>query len=157
MTELPRVDVLMVYQGAPGDLIKAAVDNGANVLTLGATLLSTDELVERFDIARVQKNPARFDEQKLRWMNGRYVRELAVDALTERLESLTGRSGLRGAVEIVAARTDRERRVAEDAYNEQDPARVAGQLRSAAAALADEETVKGYLGVGVSASTKGQS
>ena len=27
--ELPRVDVIMVYQGASGDLIKAAVDNGA--------------------------------------------------------------------------------------------------------------------------------
>ncbi len=32
---------------------------------------------------------------------------------------------------------DRVRRVVEDAYNEQDPARVAGELRSAAAALAD--------------------
>jgi glutamyl-tRNA synthetase len=41
-----------------------------------------------------------FDEQKLRWMNGRYLRELDVDDLTTRLESLTGRSGLRGAVEI---------------------------------------------------------
>jgi glutamyl/glutaminyl-tRNA synthetase len=33
-------------------------------------------------------------------MNGRYVRELDVDDLTGRLEALTGRSGLRGAVEI---------------------------------------------------------
>ena len=29
LKELPRVDVVMVYQGAPGDLIKAAVDAGA--------------------------------------------------------------------------------------------------------------------------------
>ena len=29
VTELPRVDVIMVYQGASGDLIKAAVDHGA--------------------------------------------------------------------------------------------------------------------------------
>ncbi|MGH9219877.1 MAG: asparaginase [Vicinamibacterales bacterium] len=29
ITELPRVDVIMVYQDAPGDLIKAAVDQGA--------------------------------------------------------------------------------------------------------------------------------
>jgi glutamyl-tRNA synthetase len=56
--------------------------------------------VEQFDIARVQKNPARFDEQKLRWLNGRYVRELPVDALTERLERFTGRDGLRDAVAI---------------------------------------------------------
>ncbi len=29
VAELPRVDVFLVYQGAPGDLIRAAVDNGA--------------------------------------------------------------------------------------------------------------------------------
>jgi L-asparaginase len=32
--ELPRVDVVMVYQGAPGDLIKAAVDAGAKGLVI---------------------------------------------------------------------------------------------------------------------------
>jgi L-asparaginase len=35
--ELPRVDVILTYQGAPGDLIKAAVDNGAKgVVIAGA-------------------------------------------------------------------------------------------------------------------------
>ena len=34
VTELPRVDVIMVYQGAPADLIKAAVDNGAKGIVL---------------------------------------------------------------------------------------------------------------------------
>jgi L-asparaginase len=34
---LPRVDVILTYQGAPGDLIKAAVDNGAKgVVVAGA-------------------------------------------------------------------------------------------------------------------------
>ena len=41
------------------------------------TFMTTDELVERFALERVSKNPAVFDEQKLRWMNGRYLRELA--------------------------------------------------------------------------------
>jgi glutamyl-tRNA synthetase len=41
-----------------------------------------------------------FDEQKLRWMNGRYLRELAVPDLTARLEALTGRTGLEGAAAI---------------------------------------------------------
>jgi L-asparaginase/Glu-tRNA(Gln) amidotransferase subunit D len=39
VTSLPRVDVLMVYQDAPGDLIKAAVDAGAKgsvIATAGA-------------------------------------------------------------------------------------------------------------------------
>ena len=64
------------------------------------TIISRDELVQRFDIERVSRNPARFDEQKLRWMNGRYLRELSTDELTRRLEEFTGRTGLRPAVEI---------------------------------------------------------
>jgi L-asparaginase len=32
--ELPRVDVIMVYQGAPGDLIKAAVEAGAKGIVM---------------------------------------------------------------------------------------------------------------------------
>src|SRR3954469_25535715 len=64
------------------------------------TFHSIAELQDRFRLERVSKSPAVFDEQKLRWMNGRYVRELDVDDLTKRLEALTGRSGLRGAVEI---------------------------------------------------------
>lgn len=32
--ELPRVDVIMVYQDAPGDVIKAAVDNGARGIVI---------------------------------------------------------------------------------------------------------------------------
>ena len=34
VTELPRVDVIMVYQGASADLIKAAVDNGAKGIVI---------------------------------------------------------------------------------------------------------------------------
>jgi glutamyl-tRNA synthetase len=55
------------------------------------TFFTTEELIEHFDLSRVSKNPAVFDEQKLRWMNGRYLRELPVDELKERLEELTGR------------------------------------------------------------------
>ncbi len=57
------------------------------------TILSTDELVKRFRIERVSRNPARFDEQKLRWLNGRYVRDLGTDELTRRLEGYLGRDG----------------------------------------------------------------
>jgi L-asparaginase len=34
--ELPRVDVIMVYQGASGDLIKAAVDHGAKGIVIAS-------------------------------------------------------------------------------------------------------------------------
>jgi glutamyl-tRNA synthetase len=50
------------------------------------TIIPTDELIRRFRIERVSRNPARFDEQKLRWMNGRYLRELGTDELTHRLQ-----------------------------------------------------------------------
>jgi glutamyl-tRNA synthetase len=61
---------------------------------------TAQELAERFRLERVSKNPAVFDEQKLRHMNGRWLRELSLDELTGRLERFTGRTGLRGAVEI---------------------------------------------------------
>jgi glutamyl-tRNA synthetase len=49
------------------------------------TIIPTGELIRRFRIERVSRNPARFDEQKLRWMNGRYLRELGTDELTRRI------------------------------------------------------------------------
>jgi len=64
------------------------------------TFFTTEELVAHFALERVSRSPAVFDEQKLRWMNGRYLRELEVDELTRRLEAYTGRSGLRAAAEI---------------------------------------------------------
>src|ERR671922_239011 len=64
------------------------------------TFHTIPELQERFRLDRVSKSPAVFDEQKLRWMNGRYLRELDVADLTSRLEALTGRTGLRDAVAI---------------------------------------------------------
>src|SRR4051794_28876516 len=64
------------------------------------TFMTTEELQERFSLDRVSRSPAVFDEQKLRWMNGRYLRELPVEDLTRRLETLTGRSGLGEAVAI---------------------------------------------------------
>ncbi len=65
-----------------------------------ATIMSTPELVKRFEISRVSRNPARFDEQKLRWLNGRYLRDLGAHELTAELEAFTGQSGLEGAVAI---------------------------------------------------------
>ena len=61
---------------------------------------TTEQLQREFSLERVSKSPAVFDEQKLRHINGRYLRELGLDDLTARLEALTGREGLRGAAEI---------------------------------------------------------
>jgi glutamyl-tRNA synthetase len=64
------------------------------------TFFTTDELIERFDLSRVSKNPAVFDEQKLRWMNGRYLRDLSLEELKARLEDLIGREVPAEAVAI---------------------------------------------------------
>jgi glutamyl-tRNA synthetase len=64
------------------------------------TKLSTEELLRLFRIEDVSRNPARFDEQKLRWLNGLYLRQLPLDELTARLEAFTGRQGLREAAAI---------------------------------------------------------
>jgi glutamyl-tRNA synthetase len=83
-----------------------AVDNYIALLGAGFSAdeeyFRMPELAERFRIQRVSKNPAVFDERKLRHMNGRYLRDLSIDELTRRLEEFTGRSGLRGAVAISA-------------------------------------------------------
>jgi glutamyl-tRNA synthetase len=83
-----------------------AVDNYIALLGAGFSAdeehYSLQELAERFRLERVSRNPAIFDEQKLRHMNGRHLRELSIDELTRRLEEYTGRTGLRGAVEIAA-------------------------------------------------------
>lgn len=83
-----------------------AVDNYIALLGAGFAadeeFFSLDELARRFRLERVSKNPAVFDERKLRHLNGRWMRELGIAELTRRLEEFTGREGLRGAVEISA-------------------------------------------------------
>ncbi len=69
--------------------LPAAVRNYLALLGWGTdddtTLLATDELVERFDLARVGKASAIFDDKKLRWINGRFMRELPLAEYEERL------------------------------------------------------------------------
>jgi glutamyl-tRNA synthetase len=49
------------------------------------TVMSRDELVERFTLDRVGASPAVFDFQKLEWLNGVYLRELPPDEYADRL------------------------------------------------------------------------
>jgi glutamyl-tRNA synthetase len=55
---------------------------------------TTDELVERFDIARVSRNPAMFDTQKLEWMNNHYIQGLGDDELAARCLHFLTAAGL---------------------------------------------------------------
>jgi len=49
------------------------------------TIMSRDELVERFSLERVGSSPATFDYAKLDWMNGVYLRDLAPGDYADRL------------------------------------------------------------------------
>lgn len=44
------------------------------------------ELIEKFSLNRVQRSGARFDEKRLLWMNGHFIRELTLDELANRIE-----------------------------------------------------------------------
>jgi len=43
------------------------------------TIMSRDELIERFSLERVVPSPATFDYEKLDWLNGMYLRALPTD------------------------------------------------------------------------------
>ena len=49
-------------------------------------IFSFDELLEAFSFERVQHAGARFDWEKLNWMNGEYIRKLSDEELTARLK-----------------------------------------------------------------------
>jgi glutamyl-tRNA synthetase len=49
------------------------------------TIMSRDELVERFSLERVGSSPATFDYAKLDWMNGVYLRALSTGEYADRL------------------------------------------------------------------------
>ncbi len=42
-------------------------------------LFTREELIQKFSLERVQRSGARFDEQRLTWMNGHYIRALTAD------------------------------------------------------------------------------
>jgi glutamyl-tRNA synthetase len=75
--------------------LPAAVRNYLALLGWGTdddtTLMATQELVERFRVADVGKSAAIFDEKKLRWLNGRFMREMPLDEYTAAVARHLGR------------------------------------------------------------------
>jgi glutamyl-tRNA synthetase len=58
------------------------------------TLMDRDALVERFSLDRVGSSAATFDFDKLDWMNGVYLRELALQDYADRLVAYLREQGL---------------------------------------------------------------
>jgi glutamyl-tRNA synthetase len=58
------------------------------------TIMSRDELVERFSLERVSRSPAVFDYEKLTWMNGVYLRALSEEAYGDALVTWLREQGI---------------------------------------------------------------
>ncbi|HEU4737429.1 MAG TPA: glutamate--tRNA ligase family protein, partial [Solirubrobacterales bacterium] len=75
--------------------LPAAVRNYLALLGWGTdddtTVMATDELVKRFRVEDVGRSAAIFDEKKLRWLNGRFMRELSLDEYTAAVARHLGR------------------------------------------------------------------
>ncbi len=47
---------------------------------------ATDELIKNFTLERIQKSPAKFDKERLTWMNGLMIRQMDLDELLRRTD-----------------------------------------------------------------------
>ncbi len=50
-------------------------------------VFTADELVDKFSLSRIQRSGARFDDKRLLWVNGHFIRELSLDDLAQRCQN----------------------------------------------------------------------
>ncbi|HEY8425659.1 MAG TPA: glutamate--tRNA ligase [Limnochordales bacterium] len=62
-------------------------------------IFTIEELIEKFSLERVSKNPAIFDIQKMEWMNGYYLRQLPLEELAARARPFLEKAGLTALIE----------------------------------------------------------
>jgi glutamyl-tRNA synthetase len=67
-------------------------------------ILDRDELIAAFSLDRVGTAPARYDEERLLWLNGVYIRRLALDDLTDRALPFLERPAFEGGLPDAVAR-----------------------------------------------------
>jgi glutamyl-tRNA synthetase len=89
-------------------------------------IFSREQLVEWFDIKHVHPSPARFDADKLAWVNHEHIKRFSDEALGERLRPFLERAGL-------------------DVSRGPSPASVAALLRDRAATLAEMADAAHYF------------
>ncbi len=62
-------------------------------------VLTLDEIADRFELDKVQKGGARFDRERLEWLNGQWIRRLGDEDLVERLLPFLDASFAAGQIE----------------------------------------------------------
>ena len=64
------------------------------------TIIDSQTLIESFSLDRISKNPAIFDEEKLEWMNGTYLRDMPAEQFVERMTPWLTSAGLCDAADV---------------------------------------------------------
>lgn len=91
-----------------------------------AEVFSAEQFVAWFDLGGLTPSPARFDPEKLEWLNHEHIKRLPEDDLGRRLAPFLAAQGL-------------------DAASGPPPARVAGLLKERTATLAEMAKAAGYF------------
>lgn len=80
-------------------------------------VFTRDELIAKFSLDRVQKSGARFDEKRLLWMNGQFIRELSLEDLYARVAEFWSESAASASEEykkqVLALAQDRLKTLAD--------------------------------------------
>ena len=124
-----RHGAVSVMQYADGGFLPEAMVNFLARLGWGHgddEIFSREQLVEWFDIKHVHPSPARFDADKLAWVNHEHIKRMPAEALGERLRPFLGRAGL-------------------DVSRGPSPASVAALLRDRTATLAEMADAAHYF------------
>ncbi|TMK56548.1 MAG: hypothetical protein E6G60_18090, partial [Actinobacteria bacterium] len=130
------------------------------------TIMSRDELIERFSLERVVPSPAAFDYQKLDWMNGVYLRALPPDEYADELVKYLREQGydwdeqlVRRAAPLVQEKIERFGQFPEFAgflfrEVEPDPALLDGDAPVVAAARDELERVEPFRAAEIEAALR---
>jgi glutamyl-tRNA synthetase len=64
-------------------------------------ILTREQIISRFDLEHISKSGARFNYDKLDWMNGQYIRMLDVNDLAERMRPFLYRAGMQADLDTL--------------------------------------------------------
>jgi glutamyl-tRNA synthetase len=64
-------------------------------------IFSLEELIQEFDLNRVQKSGAIFNEDKLNWINAKYIKNMSIEDLFYKVKPIILQSGLDGNDEFI--------------------------------------------------------
>ncbi len=64
--------------------------------------LSMDELIEQFDVDGISKSPSIFDEAKMRWLNGEYIKQMTAQEFAEVAKPYFEKSKIAGKYDYLA-------------------------------------------------------